>query len=46
MPQNNQILNALVQGSSKSITVNAPSGGWPVGKGFRVNLVNDTDHLS
>ncbi|EIN10879.1 hypothetical protein PUNSTDRAFT_63770 [Punctularia strigosozonata HHB-11173 SS5] len=46
MPQNNQILDALVQGSSKSINVNPPSGGFPVGKGFRVNLVKDTDDLS
>lgn len=38
-----QILAALVDGTLGNTTLNPPSGGWPTGSGFRVNLVaNDT----
>ncbi|KAG1907000.1 uncharacterized protein F5891DRAFT_999742 [Suillus fuscotomentosus] len=42
---NPQVLNALVDGTLGSIVCNAPSGGWPVGAGFRVNLAADAQHL-
>ena len=45
-PPTSQILDALVDGTLGKITVNPPSGGWKAGKGFRVNLVADTEHLS
>ena len=45
-PATSQILDALVVGSLGKITVNPPSGGWKAGKGFRVNLVADTEHLT
>lgn len=41
-----QVLAALVDGTLGSITANAPSGGWPIGVGFHVNLVQDADSLS
>ncbi|KAG2154972.1 GPI-anchored small secreted protein [Suillus bovinus] len=42
---NPQVLNALVDGTQSSIVCNAPSGGWPTGAGFRVNLAADAQHL-
>ncbi|KAG1872786.1 hypothetical protein C8R48DRAFT_770172 [Suillus tomentosus] len=42
---NPQVLNALVDGTLGTIDCNAPSGGWPVGYGFRVNLAADAQHL-
>ncbi|CAE6501906.1 unnamed protein product [Rhizoctonia solani] len=39
LPVNNQQLIATVPGSTGTIEVPAPSGGFPVGKGFRVNMV-------
>jgi hypothetical protein len=46
MPIDNQVLAALVDGDLGTIVANPPSGGWPVGDGFRVNLVPDTDSLT
>ena len=44
MPDNNQMLAAKVDSSLSETTVNAPSGGWPTGSGFRVNFVkNETE---
>jgi hypothetical protein len=45
MPQNDQVLNALVDGTLGTIVCNPPSGGWPLGAGFRVNLAQDAQHL-
>ena len=45
-PATSQVLAALVDGSLGNITVNPPSGGWKAGKGFRVNLVKDTQDLN
>lgn len=45
MPQGPQVLNALVDGTMGTIVCNPPSGGWPQGSGFRVNLAADTQHL-
>lgn len=45
MPQGPQILNALVDGTLGQISCNPPSGGWPQGSGFRVNLAADAEHL-
>ncbi|KAG1833449.1 hypothetical protein EV424DRAFT_1524955 [Suillus variegatus] len=42
---NPQVLSALVDGTLGSVVCNAPSGGWPVGAGFRVNLAQDAQHL-
>ncbi|KAF5322684.1 hypothetical protein D9619_000663 [Psilocybe cf. subviscida] len=41
-----QILAALVDGTSGSQQMNPPSGGWPTGKNFRVNLVQDAQNLN
>ncbi|KAG6812992.1 hypothetical protein H0H92_014923 [Tricholoma furcatifolium] len=41
-----QVLAAQVDGSLESTTVNPPSGGWPEGQGFRVNLVKDVNDLN
>ncbi|KAG6915664.1 hypothetical protein DXG01_010534 [Tephrocybe rancida] len=41
-----QVLNAQVDGNLLSIPVNPPSGGWPQGQGFRVNLVKDVNHVN
>lgn len=46
MPNGDQVLNALVNGTLGNITCNPPSGGWPTGDGFRVNLVQDAEHLN
>ncbi|KAG1755502.1 hypothetical protein EDB19DRAFT_1891767 [Suillus lakei] len=45
MPQGPQVLNALVDGTLGQIICNPPSGGWPQGSGFRVNLAADAEHL-
>lgn len=41
-----QILAALVDGTTGSQQMNPPSGGWPTGSGFRVNLVQDAQDLN
>ncbi|KAF4619818.1 hypothetical protein D9613_005110 [Agrocybe pediades] len=41
-----QVLKALVNGTLGETTVNPPSGGWPVGEHFRVNLVQDANNLN
>lgn len=46
MPSGSEILIATVDGTLGAIGVPAPSGGFPVGTGFQVNFVNDTQHLS
>ncbi|KAG6879208.1 hypothetical protein C0992_004447 [Termitomyces sp. T32_za158] len=40
-----QVLAAEVPGDLQSIMLNPPSGGWPQGGGFRLNLVKDVNHL-
>lgn len=45
MPLNDQVLDALVDGTQGTIICNPPSGGWPMGDGFRVNLAQDAQHL-
>ncbi|KIY74220.1 hypothetical protein CYLTODRAFT_416471 [Cylindrobasidium torrendii FP15055 ss-10] len=44
LPENNVVLNDYVEGSAGSVVVTAPQGGWPSGKGFRLNLCQDKDH--
>jgi len=46
MPAGQEILIATVDGTALTISIPAPSGGFPVGNGFQVNFVNDTQHLS
>jgi hypothetical protein len=46
MPSGSEILIATVNGDTGSIGVPAPSGGFPVGKGFQVNFVNSTQQLN
>ncbi|CAE6433298.1 hypothetical protein ACGC1H_001531 [Rhizoctonia solani] len=46
LPVNNQQLIATVPGSTGSVEVPAPSGGFPVGKGFRVNMVKSPTELT
>jgi len=41
-----QILAALVDGTLGKTSLNPPSGGWPTGANFRVNLVQDDSNLS
>lgn len=41
-----EVLVAYVDGTTGTVTVNAPSNSFPVGGGFQVNLVQDTTHLS
>jgi hypothetical protein len=45
MPMNNQIMSALVDGTLLSTNLNPPSGGMPVGDGFRLNFVKDVNEL-
>ncbi|KAG2077232.1 hypothetical protein BDR04DRAFT_1113301 [Suillus decipiens] len=45
MPQGDQVLNALVDGTLGTIQCNPPSGGWPQGAGFRVNLAANAQNL-
>jgi hypothetical protein len=46
MPNNNQVLAALIDGTKGTTTVNPPSAGWPTGDGFRVNFVQDASNLN
>ncbi|KAF8609614.1 hypothetical protein BDV93DRAFT_602259 [Ceratobasidium sp. AG-I] len=46
LPVNNQQLIATVPGSTGTIDVPAPSGGFPVGTNFQVNLVQSTTNVS
>ena len=46
LPVNNQQLIATVPGSTGTIEVPAPSGGFPVGTGFRVNMVKSPTELT
>jgi hypothetical protein len=39
-------LQALVDGTLGKISVNPPSTGFPIGTGFRLNLVKDTENLN
>jgi len=41
-----QILAALVDGTLGKANMNPPSGGWPTGSHFRVNLVQDATDLN
>ncbi|PPQ77427.1 hypothetical protein CVT25_011009 [Psilocybe cyanescens] len=41
-----QVLQALVNGTDGSARLNPPSGGWPTGSHFRVNLVQDPNNLN
>jgi len=45
-PQYNEVLDALIQTSEGSVSVNPPSGGWVAGTGYRVNFVKNSDDLS
>jgi len=45
LPSNNEILDALVNGTDGTISVNPPSAGWVVGSGYQVNLVQDPNDL-
>ncbi|TDL29215.1 hypothetical protein BD410DRAFT_680680, partial [Rickenella mellea] len=47
MQFDNQILLALVDGTNAtSAPVNPPSGGWPHGAGFKVNLLKDSEDVT
>jgi hypothetical protein len=46
MPTDNQELAALVDGTLGTLSVNPPATDLPIGKGFRLNLVKDTEHES
>jgi len=46
MPQGDQVLNALVDGTLGTIVCSPPSGGWPQGSGFRVNLAANAENLN
>ncbi|PPQ65940.1 hypothetical protein CVT26_010702 [Gymnopilus dilepis] len=41
-----QVLAALVDGTLGKANMNPPSGGWPTGDHFRVNLVQDATDLN
>jgi hypothetical protein len=45
-PPSSQILAALVDGTLLKTAVSPPSGGWPSGNGFQVNLVQDQNTLT
>ncbi|KAG9105119.1 hypothetical protein FRC07_009602, partial [Ceratobasidium sp. 392] len=45
LPTNQQLI-ATVDGTTGKIDVPAPSGGFPVGKGFRVNLVKSPSEMN
>lgn len=38
-------MDAVVDGTLAVIACSPPSGGWPSGSGFRVNMVQDAQHL-
>ncbi|KAI0273168.1 hypothetical protein BGY98DRAFT_1189011 [Russula aff. rugulosa BPL654] len=46
MPSGSEVLIATVDGTAGAIGVPVPSGGFPVGNGFQINFVNDTQHLN
>ncbi|KAG8716033.1 hypothetical protein FRC11_010759 [Ceratobasidium sp. 423] len=46
LPVNNQQLIATVPGSTGTVEVPAPSGGFPVGKGWRVNMVKSPTEVT
>ncbi|EPQ59019.1 hypothetical protein GLOTRDRAFT_70135 [Gloeophyllum trabeum ATCC 11539] len=46
LPSNNQVLIALVDGTTGSTTVPPPSNGFPVGGTFRLNFVKDAQDLN
>ncbi|KAH0839942.1 hypothetical protein J3R83DRAFT_896 [Lanmaoa asiatica] len=41
----NQVLDAVIDGTLGITMCSPPSGGWPSGSGFRVNLAQDATHL-
>jgi hypothetical protein len=41
-----QVLAALVPRDQGSISLNAPSTGFPAGTGWQVNIVQDDQHLT
>ncbi|KIY50035.1 hypothetical protein FISHEDRAFT_57757 [Fistulina hepatica ATCC 64428] len=41
-----QVLDSLVEGDLDTISVNAPSGGWPTGSDYRVNFVKSSEETS
>ncbi|KAG8218656.1 hypothetical protein J3R82DRAFT_4321 [Butyriboletus roseoflavus] len=41
----NQVMDNNIDGTLGIVQCSAPSGGWPSGSGFRVNLVQDAQHL-
>ncbi|KAB5592384.1 hypothetical protein CTheo_4208 [Ceratobasidium theobromae] len=46
LPVNNQLLQANINGEAGEIEVQAPSGGFPAGRRFRVNLVKSSNELN
>ena len=47
LPVNNQILVNFVDATSQdALSIAAPSGGFPVGGGFRINLIKDANDVS
>jgi len=46
LPTNDQVLAANVTTSSGSVSVTYPSGSWPVGDAFQVNLIASTDNIN
>ncbi|TFY80048.1 hypothetical protein EWM64_g3969 [Hericium alpestre] len=46
LPSKSEVLSAFVDGSAGQLTVSPPSGGFPIGTGFQVNLVQDPQHLT
>ncbi|KAH9985216.1 Ser-Thr-rich glycosyl-phosphatidyl-inositol-anchored membrane family-domain-containing protein, partial [Russula compacta] len=46
LPTGQEILVAQVDGTTGSLTVPAPSSGFPVGSGYQVNFVKDPQDLN
>ncbi|KZT29345.1 hypothetical protein NEOLEDRAFT_1056485 [Neolentinus lepideus HHB14362 ss-1] len=46
LPDNNQVLVAVVPGDAGSLAVPEPSNGFPVGSSFRLNLVKDPQDVN
>jgi hypothetical protein len=46
LPKDNLQLAALVDGTQGKFSVNPPSTDFPVGKGFRLNLVKDSENVN
>ncbi|KAI0082422.1 hypothetical protein K474DRAFT_1655185 [Panus rudis PR-1116 ss-1] len=44
-PNTRQLLKENVDANSGQITLDAPSGGWPTGTAYQINLVQDGQHL-